>query len=41
MSFIYGSNTPDQYKDLYNQWLQMVEGQNDYDPEFYGGVSSV
>ncbi|KAJ0062984.1 hypothetical protein NL108_010287 [Boleophthalmus pectinirostris] len=35
LAFIYGSNLPDRYQDDYNQWLEMMELQNNHDPEFY------
>ncbi|KAK7904165.1 hypothetical protein WMY93_016772 [Mugilogobius chulae] len=37
LSFIYGSNTPESHRGDYNQWFEMMERQNNYDPEFYGG----
>lgn len=36
LSFLYGSNTPDGHIDSINQWLEMRERENNYDPDFYG-----
>lgn len=36
LSVLYGANAPDSYHDSYKEWLEMVECENNYDPEFYG-----
>ncbi|XP_072314106.1 uncharacterized protein [Eucyclogobius newberryi] len=36
LSFISGPRTQENYRDDYNQWFEMMERQNCFDPEFYG-----
>lgn len=37
LSFIYGTTIPERYQNTHEEWLEMVDRENYFDPEFYGG----
>ena len=36
LAFLYGANLPEYHRNAEEQWFEMKERENNYDPDFYG-----